>query len=235
MDQNILCEIDALLDTRLPSVARVKPEAAKLLVTSKEYWERLSDDFETHTKGMIRNKWYKERYEARDKDTLRGALATNMCLSLTKIFAELCDQRINSPLVSDVKLTINFYPYVLTDEEKEAYLTSISVFTNNEVLLEHVWLSPKEITPHFLEADYSAYILYDFNDWMSAQLKRFYDKGIPTVTVFAPARSATKDFTEEDITIAGVGRVSPFEVLEQTSRCHMNLQLLNIALFSPVI
>lgn len=235
MDQNILCEIDALLDTRLPSLARCKPEAAAMMVQLKSYWERLSDDFETHTKGLVRNKWYRQRYAERDTDTLRGALATNMCLSLTKIFAELCDQRINSPLVSDVKLTINFYPYVLTEEEKEAYLTSISVFTNNEVKLESAWLSPNEITPNLLDADYSAYILYDFNEWMSAQLKRFYDKGIPTVTVFAPAISAIKDFTEEDITIAGIGRVSPFEVLEQTSRCHMNLQLLNVALFSPVI
>ncbi|MNU04695.1 hypothetical protein D3C72_2492140 [compost metagenome] len=54
------------------------------------------------------------------------------------------------------------------------------------------------------------------------------------MTVFAPARSATVDFTEEDITVAGVGVVSPFEMLEFTNKLYMNLQLCDIGQFSPV-
>ncbi|MNV87919.1 hypothetical protein D3C71_1820790 [compost metagenome] len=137
-------------------------------------------------------------------------------------------------MVTDVKLTINFYPYKLTEEEIEAYLTNISVFVNNEVQLTHVWLAPEEITPAYLDADYSAYILYDYNLWMGLQEHRFHDKVIPSVTVFAPARSATVDFTEEDITVAGVGVVSPFEMLEFTNKLYMNLQLCDIGQFSPV-
>jgi hypothetical protein len=233
MDQNILCEIDALLDTRIATLARVNPECAAAMMTD-HYWSRLADDFEKYTYGKVTNAQYREQYAKRDVWTLRGSVATSMCLSLTSIFANLCDQRINTPLVSDVKLTINFYPYILTDDEIEAYLTALSVFTNNEVQLSHVWLPPEEVTPAFLDADYSAYILYDFNHWMSLQEQRFIDKVIPSITVFAPARAADVEFTEEDITVPGVGVVSPFEMLEFTSKLYMNLQLVDIALFCPV-
>lgn len=233
MDQHILCEIDALIDTRLPSIARVNPDAAAKMVMDY-YWLRLSDDFEKYTGGMITNEAYKAQYAKRDVDTLRGGLATEMCLSLTSIFANLCDQRINTPLVSDVKLTINFYPYHLTHEQIEAYLTSISVFVNNEVHLEHTWMAPDEITPAFLDADYSAYILYDYNHWMGCQEQRFIDKVIPSITVFAPGISAVGDFTEEDITVPNVGVVSPFEMLEFTNKLYMNLQLLGVKQFCPV-
>jgi hypothetical protein len=233
MDQHILCEIDALIDTRLPSIARVNPDAAAKMVNDY-YWLRLSDDFEKYTGGLVTNEAYKAQYAKRDVDTLRGGLGTEMCLSLTSIFANLCDQRINTPLVTDVKLTINFYPYILAEEEIEAFLTSIAVFTNNEVKLGHVWLSPDEITPAFLDADYSAYILYDFNNWMRFQEQRFIDKVIPSITVFAPAISAVGDFTEEDITVANVGVVSPFEMLEFTSKLYMNLQLVAVDQFCPV-
>lgn len=233
MDQHVLCELDALLDTRLPSLARVNPAAAAKMVNDY-YWSRLSDDFALYTGGMVTNEAYKAQYAKRDVDTLRGALATNMCLSLTGMFANLCDQRINSPLVHDVRLTINFYPYRLSDEEIDMYLTSLAVFTNNEVRLDHAWMAPDEITPSLLDANYSAYILYDYDEWMGKQEQRFHDKVVPSITVFAPARSAVGDFTEEDITVAGVGVVSPFEMLEFTSKLYMNLQLLDIAQFSPV-
>lgn len=232
-DQHILCELDALVDTRLPSLARVSPEAAAKMV-NEYYWQRLSDDFEKYTGGLVNNNDYKAQYAKRDVDTLRGALATNMCLSLTGMFANLCDQRINSPLVHDVKLTINFYPYLLDADEIEMYLTNIAVFTNNEVKLSQTWMPPEEITPALLDAEYSAYILYDYNQWMGLQEKRFHDKVIPSITVFAPARAAAGDFTEEDITVPGIGVVSPFEMLEFTNKLYMNLQLLDIAQFSPV-
>jgi hypothetical protein len=233
MDQHVLCQIDALVDTRLPSLARVNPEAAAKMV-NEYYWQRLSDDFAKYTGGMVTNEAYQAQYAKRDVDTLRGSLCTNLCLSLTSMFANLCDQRINSPLVHDVKLTINFYPYHLDDDQIEMYLTSLAVFTNNEVKLDHVWMAPDEITPALLDADYSAYILYDFDEWMGLQEARFHNKVIPSITVFAPARSAVGDFTEEDITLPGIGIVSPFEMLEFTSKLYVNLQLLDIAQFSPV-
>lgn len=233
MDQHILCELDALVDTRLPSLALVNPEAAAKMVNDY-YWQRLSDDFAKYTGGMVTNEAYLESYANRNVDTLRGALATNMCLSLTGMFARLCDQRINTPLVHDVKLTINFYPYLLDREEIEMYLTSLAVFTNNEVKLSDVWLAPEAITPNLLDADYSAYILYDYDHWMGLHEQSFHSKVIPRVTVFAPARSAIGDFTEEDITLPGIGVVSPFEMLEFTNKLYMNLQLLNISQFSPI-
>lgn len=233
MDQHILCELDALVDTRLPSLARVNPEAAAKMV-NEYYWKRLSDDFALYTGGMVTNEAFQTQYAKRDVDTLRGALATNLCLSLTGMFANLCDQRINSPLVHDVKLTINFYPYRLDPAQIEMYLTSLAVFTNNEVKIEHVWIPPDDITPALLDAEYSAYILYDYNHWMGLQEPRFHNKVMPSVTVFAPAISACGDFTEEDITLPGIGIVSPFEMLEFTNKLYMNLQLLDIGQFSPV-
>lgn len=232
-DQHVLCEIDALVDTRLASLARVNPQAAADMMTDW-YWTRLSDDFEKYTYGKVTNEAYRAQYAKRDIDTLKGSLATNLCLSLMGMFANLCDQRINSPLVHDVKLTINFYPYYLDADEIEAYLTAISVFTNNEVKLSQTWMPPEEITPALLDAEYSAYILYDYDQWMGLQEARFHDKVIPSVTVFAPARSNVGDFTEEDITVPGIGIVSPFEMLEFTNKLYINLQLLDIAQFSPV-
>ncbi|MND22191.1 hypothetical protein D3C87_1421520 [compost metagenome] len=232
-DQHILVDLDACLDTRLPSLSLCNPEAAvKMMIPA--YWERLSDDFEKYTEGMVTNVEYQSQWRNRDRTVLRGALATNFNLLLTHIFSELANQSVNTPLVSDLKLTINFWPYELTDEETEAYLTNISVFVNHQAKLYKAWLPPEMITPDLLDAEYAAYATYDYNHWMTCQHENFDKKGIPRVTVFAPAMSFVKDFVEEDITVEGVGPVSPFEMLEHVSSPYMTLHLLKMAFFCPV-
>lgn len=232
-DQHVLVELSALVDDRIPTLARCNPEAAALMMRPS-YWARLSDDFEKYTEGMVTNQQYKEMYAKRDVDTLRGALATNICLVLTRLFNELADQAVNSPLTSDLVLSVNFWPYILTAEETEAYLTSISVFVNNSAKMRAVWFSPEEITPALLDADYSAYILYDYNYWLGVQQKNFEKTSIPKVTAFAPAMSFVGDFTEEDITIQGVGPVSPFELVEYSAKLFVDLHLLDMRFFCPV-
>lgn len=232
-DQHILVELDTLIDTRLPALARCNPEAAALMM-KPAYWQRLSDDFEKYTAGMVKNKDFKESYAKRDVEYLRGGLATNACLLLTKLFNELADQAVNSPLTGDLVLTVNFYPYELSHEEIEAYLTNISVFVNNRAQMRHVWMRPEEITPAFLDADYSAYILYDYNYWLGVQEKNFEKTSIPKVTAFAPAMSFVRDFTEEDITVQGVGPVNPFELVEFSSKLFIDLHLLEVKYFCPV-
>lgn len=232
-DQNVLVELDALLDTRIPSLARCNPDAAALMM-KPAYWKRLSDDFEKYTEGMVTNEAFREMYAKRDKDTLLGALATNMCLILTTLFDELGDQQVNSPHVGDLILTVNFWPYVLTPEETEAYLTNISVFVNNRAKMQAVWYRPEEITPTMLNTEYSAYILYDYNYWLGVQAKNFEKVSAPTVTVFAPAMSFVRDFTEADITVEGYGVVSPFELVEGSAKLFVDMHLLDLRFFCPV-
>lgn len=233
-DQNILVELDALLDTRITTLCRCNPAAGAYMMMDP-YWERLSDDFEKYTEGMVTNEAFREMYGKRDRDTLIAAKATNMCLLLTQIFNELGTQQVASPLVEDLVLTVNFYPYVLEPNEVEAYLTNISVFVNHCAKIKATWLAPTEITPILLDAEYAAYILYDFNEWMTVQEKAFDAKGVPKVSVFAPAISFVKDFTEEDITVESVGAVNVFELIEFSSRPYMDLHLIKPAYYCPVV
>jgi hypothetical protein len=162
----ILADIDALLDTRIATIALYDPKVAIDVIGDQRYLKRLHDDFTDTIKDPD---WDQESYELsyqqRNKVTLSYAKPTAMLVGLRKLFIELFSELSNNPEHTKYVLTVNLYPYDLTKEEKENIIICIGEWLPDFVELKYVSHSLEQLTPGFIKPIYTHWVTYSFNEW----------------------------------------------------------------------
>lgn len=226
----ILVELDALMDTRLGAMAGLRPEAAVKLVTNQAYYDRKSDNFEALT--GVPDAAYRAAYQKRDATTLENSRMTHAVMMLREMTSHLVETAENTPLVGDVIVEINVYPYRVEDLDLLELRNAIAAHCamGTEVVLQSH--APMALTPQLLKKEYSAYIVYNFDAWYSANSHILQEFDIPEVTIFAPALFLDKEpewTTEDRAFLAGK---DPFGLIEEGHATIVKLHFFSADTFS---
>ena len=224
-------EIDAILDTRLGTLAKMGRSIA-LEVLKGNYLDRVHDCF-----PGVDNKLFKETYDKRDKETIALSMAT----PVMKIMGEFCLDTIqgnnSSPFVKQPVITINEYPYVLTDKERNLILTAAKIRTKNLAEIKFVNMSPAQITPRFLKKDVSIFAIYDYITWLDTQAenKVFSKESCPTVVMLTPFMPASINKNGEELSKVEFKLEEWQKHMEMLARPFIDLQLISPKAFSADI
>lgn len=161
--RDILLDLDAALDTRMGTVARLNQTAAYKALTNG-YHLRKIDRFDG-----VDNALYNERYANRDTETLKHSVITNIFRSVREIIvgAAMADSQRNR----DIRCTVvvNTWPYSLSTEESDAIRDMVKLQLYAQVEVEVVNLSPDELTPSYCSEHYGVMIKYDYYYWLEVQ------------------------------------------------------------------
>lgn len=233
MHQCILVELDALLDTRLATISRIHSDSAVQLLTDDRYYERVIDDFEPMvgiTKEAFRN-----AYAKRDVETLEQSRLTEIPLLLNDLVKRMEQESTTTPFVESLRVEVNIWPYVMSDEERDELALSVMNFTGIVTPVSTVNFRPEELTPQMIKARYSGMILYNLRDWIRPHMETFKRFMMPRVTVLAPALFYDQVPTREDIAGEGMkAELDPFRISEIGFTELFNLNLLRSENFSLV-
>lgn len=124
MKRRLYVELDGLLDTRLATLILLdEAEAAKALDLG--YRTRLSDDW-VKLGLAVDQATYDERYRLRDRKTLQAARPTGIVPMVHQLVGALGKMADNTPFVEAVTLDINFWPYQVSEAERQEILTAVS-------------------------------------------------------------------------------------------------------------
>lgn len=171
MIKRILIDLDAMLDTRLGVISNLNSEAAKVLVSSQDYWLRENDDWEKLTGGLITteqfNKAYAERGGENTSNTINASVLTGIVPFVLQLLAE--DNLNRASGMGDpndvVMLSINTWPYELTGEYKEELKQICNEVYGESVPVETCWLPMEKASPLALDKLFVLYLTYDFISW----------------------------------------------------------------------
>lgn len=149
---NIFCDLDVLLDTRLAMLSLLLNNNIDKLDIEKEYKQRKSKDI-----GIIPNNMFEPLYKKRNKFLLEMALPTHMLDLLVELYNEsLIVSRMYTN--EDNYLYINTYPYNLTTQEKNGIL---AILDDRLISLKVEFVYQPKIDLSWLDKNVSTIIKYD--------------------------------------------------------------------------
>lgn len=226
--KKLLVDMDCLLDTRIGTVSLLNEEAACKLLSEK-YSNRVFDDFEELTEGLVTNEEFSKRWETRDKETLKASMMTNIMKLLVSLTSQYEKDMIETPFVKEFILYVNLHPYILTDAEIEIIKEAISVHCGINLKIRTIHLPLEKITPKKLKEDFDGFITYSFDNWLKIHSEALDKTPIPRVTIFAPALCIKKPNKLEDIMVDGL---TVFEMLEIAYTARLHIEFLKANEFS---
>lgn len=184
-DSIILVELDAILDTRLATLAKINPEAAVKTANDLRYYDRLIDDF-VEVCGVTKEE-FREAYKNRDVEVLQNSVMTEIILILNELTLKLEMEANDTPFVSNVIVELNVFPYQLDEDDRLAIAEAVMMRCGHSTEVKCVFYHPKEMTPQAIKNRYSGMFIYNFRDWMEHHVEAFKSFSMPRVTVMAPA------------------------------------------------
>jgi hypothetical protein len=209
----ILVELDALLDTRLPTLSLISSKAGLECAQDPRYYDRVIDDFEPIC-GITKDA-FRALYQKRDAEIMRSATITEMPFILNDLVSKLELETLDTPFVSRVIVEVNIYPYTLDEEERDLIALAVMARCGGGTEVRCVRFAANVLTPAVVRERYSGLILYNFRDWMQCHLEAFISVKMPRVSVLAPALyhdvvPADNVFVEDGI----AGHITAFQLSE---------------------
>lgn len=236
-EQRILVELDALLDTRIATIARLDPGIAADIVGPR-YFNRPTDQFHL-LDNRIDDVAYQMAYASRDLDTMAIARPTAALDWLGKMVRDLEKQfEEGAPTVTSLAVDVNVYPYRLSDEEAAQVGMSIAYYIGKFTSVNVINVPLAELSFAYIRAHrYTAVILYNFKEWIEASFKQYGDKqpmGVPAVTMFVPSLMAdyTEYMDEKNRRLPDGRLLDPYEVTRETFAPFIGLEFTPSGLFS---
>jgi len=179
----IYVDVDSLLDTRFALLSFLDSELAGKALLKDYYHSRLVDSF-----GLIDFYRFKEFYRFRNKKLLPLSVKTKIT---DIIIQEISYVTLNPHIREVVKiptLTINTFPYRLTESEKENLVKAISsTLPNLEYKIEVTYFNPYKDLTDF--DDYYSIIMYDGIEWLENHIvvSNMKEKNKPDTRLYIPA------------------------------------------------
>ena len=235
----VFVELDALLDTRLATLASLDPEAAKMVTTTIQfhrYKHRLVDDYSLISNQAVDNAAFWQQYQQRAQLELhKQSMMTEVIVLLQDIVVGNAKANLDDPQAEkEFELVIGYGPYSFSYEEKAVL---------KEVIQEHMPLSItvrvepllwRDLHPAYTNKEFSAVILYHFDSWIGVFRDLLKDHPQPTVTFFAPAIYAKEILPKQDWPEYNGKKISPFAALEYVLSEWITLAMLPPKTFSLI-
>lgn len=235
IDHNILTELDAIIDTRIGTIAKHDAKLAIEIFKGDRYKERLSDWFMQD--GALPFD-YKASYQSRDIDTLQKSKMSNFIYVVKQTLAEAFVNA-GQGMHRDPVLYVNTYPYDLTDDEIEEYRVSIQAIISEPVQIKMAYISHQDLTMRLIKKNFVKLMFYNFSDWLDAQIEDM-DKDLeasknPDLLVVAPAIfSGIHPKSKEEVDQLREGLPHPFVVFISNIAPIFKLDMVDIKYYSMV-
>lgn len=185
MEQRIVVELDALLDTRLGTIAKLYPAIATEIVGNPElfrkYQNRRSDDFSRIHPGIDTAR-YQAAYMLRDVDTLKRSTITEMIPFLSVMIREIERAEITGDAeVTGGEIILNTWPYKLTPDETYAFQVAVMTRAGLHTPVSAIHLPPHELTTTKIANErWVGLILYSLDTWLNETFKTYPRNQKPT-------------------------------------------------------
>lgn len=188
MDQRFLIELDALLDTRLGTIALIDDQLAKSFLTD-EYANRISDEFHKLNPALDID-LYRRAYADRDIETLMASAPTDISLFLNPLINTLSrNAESGSPTITKLEVEVNYYPYQLSEALKEEFAVCITASLCLDQRVTMVYHPTAHLTTDYILANkWTMLVLYNLSEWHNAVFGKITTPPtpIPTVVVLVP-------------------------------------------------
>lgn len=175
--------LDSLLDTRLALIAQAAPDAVGDILSSGAWHQRLYADPRRVDKRLVDLDW-ETLWGERTADILPMAGMTYVPSTIRRLAEEYDIVGPRMGMEGSLHLTINVYPYVLTDEEKEHFRNVFKVhYGCTDVQI--AYYAVEHFTKSTLDA-YDTVILDDLDAWHSCHGQELGPGGLSRTKVNAP-------------------------------------------------
>lgn len=170
--KRILTTIDAHLDTRLGTIARLSQSAAERVLANHDYWTRENETWFRFTDGMITDDEFNHEYALRGGAntvaTLSASIRTGITPFIIRLLADDHINRINQMADPEtlIGLTINYWPYDLDSNGVEWLRDIMHELYGQTTLIEMVSIPLPDLTPQFLNENFAACVMYEFHEWI---------------------------------------------------------------------
>lgn len=181
--QNLYLNFDSLYDTRLGTVALISDEVAEQLIQNDKYRVRISDEFSYIVPGW-NDATYAEEYAKRDIATLLLSPMTELLMQLDQVieeasssYAVILGEEVERPIVY-----VNMYPYVLTEDEIEAFRLSIQARAGGQFEYVMIYEPPETITMRWIQQNRIGLgWIYDWQEWDKHSISDVTPDTIPVI------------------------------------------------------
>jgi hypothetical protein len=228
----VYAELDALMDTRMGTLARMDEEVASRVLLEGKYHKRESDQF-----TGVDDRAYRKAYAARDVETLKYARPTKALFLLNSLVRYLKEQATVRPFHDSAKVVINTFPYVLSVEEEAELGTVIATWISGLSPVELVHMRPQELTPSYVrQHSFSSMLMYEYDPWMSLHYHPASKDATPLqdVSIFAPAIYFSDQPSSEEIQQLVDSAAHPLQAVEIIGRALVGLNLIDVEYFSII-
>jgi len=180
----IYVPLDALLDTRIGTLSRMNPDAAKAIADSW-YHKRTVDVFDKNRSG-INQAEYKKLYDDRDEVTLQHSTMTWLPKYLMALTSRLTTNQGMPLLAEQFKIQINVFPYELSEQVETSIIAAMDAYTNGVAEIEIVSYRPEDLTVNMIKFNYDICYMYNFDEWFMKHTDEFSKVQIPEVRFVVP-------------------------------------------------
>jgi len=217
MDDKFLIELDVLLDTRLGTVALMGNELAQSLLTDA-YANRISDELWLLNPSIDKD-IYKRAYADRDLDTLYYSAPTDATVFLNQLINErIRAANKNDAQVHGVEITINMYPYRITEGTQQDWIDNITTSLRLDKAVTLGYYEPAMLTTEFIASNgWTVLVMYDVATWVKEAFSpQKTPRPIPRTIVIAPSLLSSVESVkkEMEITPPTKERINPFHALQ---------------------
>lgn len=177
----IYTDLDTLMDTRLATLYRMDPSKVDEILPM--YFSRVSDEFPGYDTEA-----FKQMYAARDETTLKHAMLTEATQILKFFAGKTLVARVGTPFRKQPKVTINMFPYMLTEGVQNVLITAVNYHCKGMLDIELVFKPPEEVTPSYIRNEFAMMAMYDYCPWLDlhAENGNFRRTRIPSVKLMVP-------------------------------------------------
>jgi hypothetical protein len=173
----IYVDLDSLMDTRLSTLSSIDKQLAYELLSNGSYIDRLYDEF-----GYINHHLFKEFYDRRNKITLLRSFPTKIVELIATELILMESKQIEANEIPLLTLTVNTYPYTLTDKEMKSFTHALKLHTLNKKLqVAYINIPPTSLTLDFISIHFSVVIMYDYSRWIDYHLSIKSGNAVDTI------------------------------------------------------
>lgn len=182
--RGVYIDLDSILDTRFGVLYELDKDIIPTVMNDNYYYERLIDEFDYLTHNI-----FKLLYLHRDVDVIKHTYITYITDTLMTDLS-LIKSNIKSNVLSIVNLTINIYPYDLSEDTVNAIVTELSdVLPIKGLYIDYINKDPDEISLDTFSSNYISLYMYNGLKWLTDKINSedIIKNNIPHVRLNAPA------------------------------------------------
>lgn len=181
---HVLTWLDDLFDTRISTMFRYDMEKAIKLIP-QGYDIRTCDNFIWEGLGVTKEAWL-HMWNNRDDEILVNSVRSAVPDFIRELLGEHIRQPARPGKQSPITVTINIYPYYLTDEVKDGLVEAYREMIHPMLDVRFIRKSYKDLSPAFVIAKYTMVIHYDYDVWLAEAAQSPERANMTTLNVIGP-------------------------------------------------